>query len=445
MYRVAIFGSGPSGFFVADELMQRYDENFIEIHMFEKLPVPFGLIRYGVSPDHQKIKRISALFHKIVKRKNFYFYGNVSLGENLLLSDLTPIFDAVVIATGADKNRSISMENSQKNGNYSSISFVGWYNGHPEYASNDFDLSSNKAVIIGNGNVAIDIARILLSEHQKISKYDIPQHTLEKLKNKKIQDVYIVARRNPLKSAFSVQSMRELDTDFISISVEQQYMETILKTVGSIKNIHDLKARSNFEFLYQQQKEKLKRKKNIHFLFELSPEKIITDKSEHVQAIQFKKSNASSTQEKISIDTKCIFYAIGYISSKINSIPYNSTTKIVNNYEGRVQDANNKILPCIYTVGWAKRGATGVIGTNKADAKHVVSKMIEDFTNIHPQKKLNHKTHGRIKINNAKFKPTCYTQWEKIDKEEIKNGEKNGKIREKITSISEMLSCIKTP
>ena len=448
MFRVAVWGSGPSGFFISNELMRRYGEDNVEIYMFEKLPTPFGLIRYGVSPEHQKIKSITVVFHKIVKKKNFKFYGNVTLGKDLFLQDLVPYFDAIVIATGANKNRLISVENNQKSGNYLSISFVGWYNGHPDYSLNDFDLSSDKAVIIGNGNVAIDIAKILLADLKELSRYDIPQHVLKKLQDRKIKDVYIVARRGPLQSSFSVQSVKEIDTNAIVIHVEQQGMNDILQAFQNVENIQDNNIKNNFNFLYQQLKEKSKKEKNIHFLFGLSPKKIFVDQHDHVNSIQFEKNQIIykeretefiKSHEVINIDTRCVFYATGYVSSEINSIPYNVKTKNINNCDGRVQDENQRIIPYLYTVGWAKRGANGVIGTNKIDAKNVALKIIEDMQNKNTKQE--HKTIKTL-IKKLKVRPTSYADWEKIEKIELDTGMKNGKIREKIVSISDMLQII---
>jgi ferredoxin--NADP+ reductase len=374
-YKIVIIGAGPAGYFTAQAFQkaQRVDLSFA-IDMIERLPTPWGLVRSGVAPDHPKIKTVSKVFEKIAKEPNFRLFANVELGKDVSLKDLRDQYDVVVLATGASKGRKLGIPGEDLKNSLSAAEFVPWYNAHPDFVGVEVDLSSDTAVVIGAGNVAMDVARILAIDPTELDPTDVAEHALAKLKQSKIRTVVICGRRGPEHAAFTAPELRDLP------KLENTDVYIDLKQIGeAIKHIEEMDEiekdlRSNIEAMKaiaEHEKKGVARKLEIKFLS--TPAEI--KGSGKVEEIVFQKNKVESgkvvaTSETFSIKTGIVITAIGYDSVEYPGITIES---------GRVTNIAGHVEHNVYAVGWAKRGSIGVIGTNKSDSTDVVDLIIENL------------------------------------------------------------------
>ncbi len=445
--RTAIVGSGPSGFYAADALI---NSGFnVEIVIFDRLPAPFGLVRYGVAPDHPKIKNVIKVYERIVMRKNVRFLGNVSIGTDMKISELKRYFDAVIFACGAETDRSLGIHGEDLAGSHTATEFVGWYNGHPDYRNRTFDLSGENAVIIGQGNVAMDVARILCKTVDELKKTDIAQHALEALAQSHIKTVHLVGRRGPAQAKFTPAELREFgelaDCDPLVDPNDLDLNETSRAELEDPKNSS---KRKNLEML-QQFASAPERGKNkrfiIHFLkspMELrgagKVEEVILERNRLEGEPNRQKARLTGETEKVSCDL--FFRSVGYRGVAIANVPFDHNRGIFHNVEGRIA-RKGEILPGLYCAGWIKRGPSGVIGTNKADSDATVKKLLEDVEGLTPCEVGDNQ--ALIKYLKGKgMRIIEYEDWKKIDAAEIERGQKVGKPREKFVSVEEMLAVL---
>ena len=428
-YKIAIVGAGPAGYFTAQAFQKAQTEELsFSIDMIERLPTPWGLVRSGVSPDHPKIKTVSKVFEKIAKEPNFRLFANVELGKDVSLKDLRDQYDAVVLATGASKGRKLGIPGEDLTNSLSAADFVPWYNSHPDYVNTEVDLSCNTAVIIGAGNVAMDVARILAIDPTELDPTDVADHALVKLKQSNIRRVIICGRRGPEHAAFTAPELRDLpkleSTDVYIDSKQIQDAESRIAALSEIEK--DLK--NNLEamrLIADHSKKGVERKLEIKFL--AAPIEFRgNNKIEEVVFAQNKVENGKVvlTGEKFSIKCGLVISAIGY-----DSVEYPGIT--IEN--GRINNIAGHVEHNLYTTGWAKRGPTGVIGTNKSDSTDVVELIIENLK----EPKISEGITALLKSGHELIDQLA---WEKINASEVISGEIAGKPRVKEVDWKRLIS-----
>jgi ferredoxin/flavodoxin---NADP+ reductase len=428
-YKIAIVGAGPAGYFTAQAFQKAQTEELsFSIDMIERLPTPWGLVRSGVAPDHPKIKTVSKVFEKIAKEPNFRLFANVELGKDVSLKDLRDEYDAVVLATGASRGRKLGIPGEDLTNSLSAADFVPWYNSHPDYVNTEVDLSSDTAVVIGAGNVAMDVARILAIDPTELDPTDVADHALTKLKQSNIHTVIICGRRGPEHAAFTAPELRDLpkleNTDVYIDSKQIQEAESRIAALSEIEK--DLK--NNLEamkLIAENTKKGVERKLEIKFL--AAPIEFKGDSTiEEVVFAQNKVENGKvvSSGENFSIKCGLVISAIGY-----DSVEYPGIT--IEN--GRINNIAGHVEHNLYTTGWAKRGPTGVIGTNKSDSTDVVELIIENL-------KAPKLSEGITSLLKSGHEVIDQLAWEKIDASEVISGEIAGKPRVKEVDWKKLLS-----
>ncbi len=417
-YKVAIVGAGPAGYFTAQAFQkaQRDDLSFA-IDMIERLPTPWGLVRSGVAPDHPKIKTVSKVFEKIAKEPNFRLFANVELGKDVLLKDLRDQYDVVVLATGASMGRKLGIPGEELKNSLSAAEFVPWYNAHPDFVDVEVDLSSDTAVVIGAGNVAMDVARILAIDPTELDPTDVAEHALIKLKQSNIRTVIICGRRGPEHAAFTAPELRDLlKLENTGVYIDSKQIEEAIKHIEVMDEVEkDLK--SNIEAMKaiaEHEKKGVARKLEIKFLS--TPIEIKGNGK--VKEMVFQKNKVESgkviaTSETFSIKTGIVITAIGY-----DAVEYSGVTT----ESGRIINIAGHVEHNVYVVGWAKRGPTGVIGTNKSDSTDVVDLIIENL-------KEPKSSEGVTALLKSGHEVIDQTAWEKINASEVISGEIAGKPR----------------
>ena len=428
-YKIAIVGAGPAGYFTAQAFQKaQSDELSFAIDMIERLPTPWGLVRSGVAPDHPKIKTVSKVFEKIAKEPNFRLFANVELGKDVSLKDLRDQYDVVVLATGASKGRKLGIKGEELANVLTSAEFVPWYNSHPDYVQTQVDLSCDTAVVIGAGNVAMDVARMLAIDPTELDPTDVAEHALAKLKQSKIRTVIICGRRGPEHAAFTSPELRELpklkNTD---VFIDSKQIEDAVKRISELDEIEkDLK--NNIEamrLIAEQQKKAVARKLEIKFLsapVEIKGDGKVAEIVFTVNKVEGRKVVA--TKETFSIKTGLVVTAIGYDSIEYPGVRIES---------GRISNIAGHVEHNVYVTGWAKRGPTGVIGTNKSDSNDVVDLVIESLK----EPKTNEGITALLKSGHEVIDQIA---WEKINASEVISGEIAGKPRVKEVDWKQLIS-----
>ena len=425
---VVIIGSGPSGFYTAESITKKLNSN---IDIIDRLPTPFGLIRGGVAPDHQTTKRISLAYSKTAKKEQINFFGNIEIGKDISIDELREIYDVVVLAIGSEIDNKLEIKGNNLKGVYGSAEIVGWYNGHPDYVDLEPNLNTEKVVVIGNGNVAIDIVRVLSKTPEEMLDSDIPEYALNSIDKSPIKNLYIVGRRGPIEAKFTNVELREMGNlknclPVVNIDLPDNlvgnYSERDQRLIE--KNLETLRS---FVSLKKENKEK-----KINFNFFQKPIEIIGN--DKVEIIKFEKTNLEDgklkdTGEITEIKCGLVVTAIGYKPKNIPGLKISEG--VVENNEGRIDKG-------FYASGWIRRGPTGVIGTNKADGELIANLISKEFKN---QNKNGRNALIKI-IKNKNLEVTSFEDWEKIDSYEKENA-KDPTPRKKILTIKEMLNLCK--
>ena len=448
--RVAIIGAGPAGFYAAERLLQENQVMF-EVDLFDRLPTPYGLVRGGVAPDHQNIKLVEKTFEKIASLPRFRFFGNVELGKHFFLDTLQHYYDQILLAVGCSGDRRLKIPGEDFKGSYSATTLVGWYNSHPDFSCIDFDFSSVKKVaIIGMGNVAIDIARILMQAPEKLLRTDISDRALHALKKSKIQEIYLIGRRGPLQAAFTlkeIQSLAELEN--IQLTLEEKEIKS-----DNLSSYLNDNASKNIQFLKSLlDKPLIAKQKNIWLRFLLSPIEILGEKNK-IKAIRLEKNSlieneygnlqAKGTGDFEILPVDMVFRSIGYYGVSLPGIPFDQIKGIIPNEDGKVINSNGKTIENLYVTGWAKRGPSGVIGTNRNESITVAQVMIEDA--LKKIKCFTKQKNSKISYQWLQKQISNYVSfdnWLSLNQIELDRGVRKGKIREKFMTIAEMLTCLK--
>ena len=454
--RVAIVGSGPSGFYAAGHLLKVKDLD-VSVDLYDRLPTPFGLVRAGVAPDHPKIKSVTRVYEKIAAGDGFRFFGNVNLGEHISHDELRQHYHAVIYAVGAETDRQLDIPGEDLPGSWAATELVGWYNGHPDYRDLDFDLSCKRAVVIGNGNVAMDVARMLVLPREELDTTDTADHAIEAFAECQIEEVVIVGRRGPAQAAFTNPELLELgELTEADVVVDPAEMDLDHNSLTNIEAEGRLTARKNVDILTgYSQREPAGKSKRVVLRFLRSPVAIHGDgKVESIELVRNELDHGSdgslrakATDDHETLEAGIVFRSIGYRGVPIEGVPFDEWKGTVPNEEGRVVDPHEQhAIPGLYVVGWIKRGPSGVIGTNKRDAQETVDNLIQDLHD------------GRLAEPSAGSAPedvegllserapdhVTYAGWELIDAAEKGAGEPQGRPRVKLTRVEEMLDAAKT-
>ena len=420
--KIAIIGSGPAAFYTAQSLLKEDIEH--EIDIIEKLFSPYGLVRYGVSPDHQSTKNVSRVFERTLNNTNVEFFGGIEINNSPSIEDILALYDTVVIATGMAKDRDLNINNTNISGYFGATQFVNWYNGHPEYKNLSPDLSGDTAIIIGNGNVAIDCARLLVSSAKELEDTDITDYAKIALLNSGIKKVYIIGRRGPLDAKFTTVEIREmselLDCDQV---LSKGTLQSISKTILEDEISKQYRILTSFP---EEKPRNSNKTKTVEFKFYLSPTNILG--TDRISDVEFK-DNLNENNKTITIKANLLISAIGYEGEKIEGVPTDST--------GKITHTENIIKDRLYAVGWVSRGPTGVIGTNKQDGAKV-AKLITN--NI---KSRNSPGRNGLKLLLSKLNKRYISkeQWFLINEEEI-NRASNSSPRFKFTSFTDVFNFL---
>ena len=454
--RAAVIGSGPAGFYTAEHMLKQGDCQF-EVDMFDRLPTPHGLVRSGVAPDHQKIKSVTKVYDKIASHPRFRFFGLVEFGKHVTLEDLKRHYHVIVFATGAQTDRRLGIPGEDLEGSHTATEFVAWYNGHPDYRHLEFDLTQERVAIIGVGNVAIDVARVLCRTAKELSETDIADYALEALARSRVRDVYLLGRRGPLQAAFTNPEVRELGklagAHAVTLPHEVEHDEFTLEAIGTNK---DQTAINKLEILKSFSDPKTHTKnKRLHIRFLVSPVEIIGDARGHVAGVKLARNElyraedgsirSRPTGEYEELKAGLVFRSIGYQGVPLPGVPFHEKGGVIQNEKGRVIDpATAEHVTGLYATGWIKRGPTGVIGTNKQDSGETVECIVEDVKS------------GRINdpespdaesveefIRGAEPRYVTYEDWLRLNELEVEMGKAHGRPRVKYTSVEEMLEALK--
>ena len=452
--RVAIIGAGPAAFYAAEHLM-RQDGLAVQVDMFDRLPTPFGLVRGGVAPDHQKIKNVCRVYHKTALQSGFRFFGNVEFGKHVRLDDLKRHYHQIFFATGAQTDRSLGIPGEDLKGSHSATEFVAWYNGHPDYRDCTFDLSVESVVIVGVGNVAVDVARILCLTPAELETTDIADYALEALRASNVREVHMLGRRGPLQAAFTPPEVKELGEMEDAVTVVRPAEAELDAISRELLDTVDRNTRRNVEIIQEfARTEPDGRSKRLYIRFLVSPVEILGDESGAVSAVRivhnelYRNEKGSvrprATDDYEVLDAGLVFRSVGYEGVSLPDVPFDADWNVILNEKGRVLDPETrKPLRGQYVGGWIKRGPSGVIGTNKADSVETVQCMLDDLdAGFVLEPEMADPISAERMIAEKQPQHFTYEDWCRIDELETSRGEELGRPRVKFTSVEEMWNAI---
>jgi ferredoxin--NADP+ reductase len=464
--RIAVIGSGPAGFYAAGHLLKDAEAGF-EVDMIERLPTPWGLVRSGVAPDHPKIKSVTRVYEKTAAHPRFRYFGNVSFGEHVSRADLLAHYHAIVYATGSPLDRPLGIPGEELHGSHAATEFVGWYNGHPDHTGLEVDLeSAERAIVIGNGNVAIDVARMLVLSAEELAPTDTADHALEVLARSRVQEVLVVGRRGPAQAAFTNPELLELgELSEADIVVDGDELERALAVHDEAAE-QDMTSRRNVEILREYAKRKpSEARKRVVLRFLLSPVELRAGEDGALASVEFVRNElvagaggalrAQPTEQTETIAAGLVFRAIGYRGVPLPDVSFDERAATILNDGGRVLDPESREpLAGEYVVGWIKRGPSGVIGTNKKDAQETVDAILADLRPSANGDRAgvgdagaaaphvpSEPDAGAVEALLRERQPqlVTYSGWEAIDRHERALGEQGGRPRVKLTEIEQML------
>jgi len=447
--RVAIIGSGPAGFYAAEALLRRTD-TVVHVDMFDRLPTPYGLVRGGVAPDHQSIKAVIRVYEKTAARPTFRFMGNVCLGRDVTVEELRQHYHQIVYAVGNEADRRLGIPGEGIMRCTPATVFIGWYNGHPDYRQANIDLSVSRVAVVGNGNVAIDAARILLRTPAELEKTDVAAHALEALRNSQVREVYILGRRGPEQASFTPPELKEFgemdDVDPI-VSPEELAGCVIPEAAGSSQQEKNLKILQSFAARQPGAKTK-----KLHLRFLVSPKKVIANGDGNVAGLVLEKNrlevqpdgtvSARGTGEIEVLDVGMVLPAIGFAAKRIDGVPYDGKAKVIANEDGRVVDpVSRSVIANEYVVGWARTGPQGLIGSHKGASAHVVEHMTADGVGLEARELPEREAIDTL-LRQRGVQIVSFNDWKRLDDVEVARGERRGAPRDKIVDVEAMLAVL---
>lgn len=450
--RVAIIGAGPAGFYAAEALLKQ-KELVSSIDFINRFPTPYGLVREGVAPDHQSIKSVIRIYERIAGSANVRYFGNLTFGVDLKHSDLKRHYDQIIYAVGAQSDQRMGIPGEDLAGSMPATAFVGWYNGRPDYRDIDINLDCERVIVVGNGNVAMDVTRILATDPDELAKTDITDHALERLRESKVREIVMLGRRGPVQAAFTNPELKEFGelenvdvlVDPAELELDEQSAATLAENKAAQKNIDTLRS-----YVEREVKGAPRR---IVMRFLVSPVEIIGADG-RVAAVKIEKNRlvlddrgtlrprGTGTYE--TIEAGMIMRSVGYRGVPLVGVPFDDKTGTISNVGGRVMHpGSGEIVPGEYVVGWAKRGPSGVIGTNKPDAVATVTAMMEDLAELPGIADADRDPALVLQLFGER-KPdfVTYDDWKLLDAYEVECGKAQGRPRVKVTRVAEMLDVI---
>ncbi|MES2304498.1 MAG: FAD-dependent oxidoreductase [Gemmatimonadota bacterium] len=449
--RVAIVGSGPSGFYAAESLQKAGAG--VQVDLFDRLPTPYGLVRGGVAPDHPKIKSVTRVFDRIAAQPGFRYLGHVVVGEDVSVAELRDYYDAVILAYGAQTDRHLGIPGERLPGSHAATELVGWYNGHPDYVERQFDLTQRAAAIIGLGNVAMDVTRILAKSSDALATTDLAAHALAALRDTRLETLHIIGRRGPVQAACTTPELRELgEIEGVDVIVDPRDLELDPVSAAQLAGGDDRTAEKNLEILRAWAgRGSTGATRRIVFHFNASPVEIQGE--HHVTGMRLVRNRlepdgrgdvrAVATDEYQALPLGLVFRSVGYRGVALDGAPFDEKRGVIPNVGGRVVESADSATTVrgLYVCGWIKRGPQGVIGTNKSDAAETVDHLIADAAT------------GRLETGRTVaaidellaergVRVTDWKDWLQLDREEQARGAPAGRPREKVTQVAEMLALV---
>jgi ferredoxin/flavodoxin---NADP+ reductase len=442
--RVAVVGSGPAGFYAADALLKA--DPPAEVDMIERLPTPWGLVRLGVAPDHENIKAVSRAFERVAQKPGFRFFGNVGVGADVSHEELAGLYDAVLYAVGAQTDKRLGIAGEDLAGSWAATEFVAWYNGHPDFQDLEFDLSGETAVVVGNGNVAIDVARMLALTPEELAPTDTTQAAIDALVDSGIREIVMLGRRGPAQASFTPPELQELgELAGADVAVDPADLRLDPASEKALEEDRE-RARRNVELLREfARREPSWKARTIRLRFLVSPVAILG--AERVEAVEIVRNRlevddrgrlvAVPTDERETIPCGIVFRSVGYRGIPLAGVPFDERSGTMPNDCGRVLGPDGATLEGLYCAGWIKRGPSGVIGTNKKDATETVEGLVEDAR----EGRLPRAESGRLEdlLAARGVEPVVYPGWEAIDLHERERGAELGRPRVKLVTWQELL------
>jgi ferredoxin/flavodoxin---NADP+ reductase len=455
--RVAVVGSGPAGFYAAEHLL-KHEGATVEVDMFDRLPTPYGLVRAGVAPDHPKIKSVIRVYEKTAGRPEFRFFGNVEVGQDITVAELQERYHAVLFAYGTSVDRHLGIEGEDLPGSHSATEFVNWYNAHPDFADREFDLGCERVVVIGNGNVATDVARMLALTREELEVTDTADHAIDPLADCGVKEILILGRRGPAQAAFTNPEVRELgemaradiEIEPAEVELDELSEEWLDSDDASPTNRRNVEIFTEFS-----QREPEGKEKRIVLRFLRSPveiqgngkvERVVVAKNELYRddsgAIR-----PRDTGERETIECGMVLRSIGYKGVPVDGAPFDERRGVIPNEGGRVKDPESgEQVPGLYATGWIKRGPSGVIGTNKKDGQETVDNLFADLEggNIPEARLAADRDATEALLNERKPDHVTFEGWEAIDAAEVERGKPHGRPRVKFCRVEEMVEAAKS-
>ena len=451
--QVAIVGSGPSGFYTADTLFKQKDLH-LNVDMFERMAMPYGLVRYGVAPDHQKTKQVIRIYEATARDPRFRFFGNVQVGRDLQVKELQEHYDQIVYAVGCGSDRRLDIPGEDLSGSHTATAFVAWYNGHPDHRYDLFDLSARRVAVVGVGNVAMDVTRILVRDAEDLASTDIAEHALQALRRSSVEEVVVLGRRGPVQAKFTPKEIREIGSlPDVDLTVGPQDLE--LDPFARSQLEKGRFARRNFEYLKERACQRSRRgRRRVRLRFFTSPVEIMA-KQGRVGSVRLERNRLVRDEQGHSrclgtgvferLEVGLVFRSVGYRGVPIPDVPFDERKGVVPNAAGRVlRSPGDETGTCEYVVGWIKRGPSGLIGANRRDSAETVRGMMEDLQGreARPVPEGNHEVLDRLLMERG-VRPIRFRDWRLIDAEEQERGRRRGKVREKIADPEEVVSLLK--
>jgi ferredoxin--NADP+ reductase len=445
--RVAVVGAGPAGFFLAERLLGREGVS-AQVDLYERLPAPYGLVRYGVAPDHEKIKNVTRSFDKVAARPGFRFFGNVDVGRDVTLDQLRRHYHQICFTTGAQTDRRMGIPGEDLAGSHPATEFVAWYNGHPDFRDYQFDLAVERVAVVGVGNVAVDVARILCRTPEELGTTDVADYALEALRGSQVREVYLLGRRGPLQAAFTnpeAKELGELEGADVRVLPEEIALDPLSQ--AELERGEDGAAKKKIEILREfATRGRTGKPRLLTIRFLVSPVELLGDDQGRVRAMRIVKNRlvegksgalrAEPTDQIEELPVGLVFRSVGYRGVALAGLPFDERSGVVPNEGGRVSQG-------VYVAGWIKRGPSGVIGTNKPDAAETAETMLADMeqgTLLTPEEPGPEVVEALLR----RLQPgvITYRDWQRIDRFETERGKALGRPRLKCTTVREMLEAV---
>ncbi len=448
---VAVVGSGPAGFYAIEALLK--SETPVRIDIYERLPTPFGLVRSGVAPDHQSIKGVTRIYEKLLADARVRFFGNVTVGRDITHAELRTYYDQVIYAVGAQSDRKMGIPGEDLHGSAPATAFVGWYNGHPDYRDAQFDLTNERVVVIGNGNVAMDVTRALMASVDELATTDMADHALVALGQSNVKQVVMLGRRGPVQAAFTTPELKEFG-EIHGVDVLLDSEDFVIDDISTTQLTNEKVASRNFAVMQEYLQRQHAHTRSIHMQFLWSPIEI-TGENGKVTGVVVERNRlvpdgnggvkAEGTGIRRTIAAGLVLRSVGYRSVPVPGVPFDDKRGLLPNQDGRLLDsASGAVVPHCYVVGWAKRGPSGIIGTNKPDSVATVNAMKEDWPTlggIAAELRDGHAVEALIRSRCETV--VSYAGWRCIDVHETAMGSAHGRPRIKLTNIADMLDVAK--